>query len=110
MVGAVFDGVRVVLETVGILCDDEFGGADLQGALGQDDVTLIDLDLVDVVHAHAVGFKVDRLFAVSLFGMGGEGQGGEHECGAQAADEGRHHGFFLAYLLSITARACASRR
>ena len=57
------------MEAVDVLRDDELAGQDLHRSLRQDDVAFEDLHLVDVVHADAVGFKVERLVAVGLFGV-----------------------------------------
>ena len=97
------------LEAVGVLRDDQPVGPDLHGSLGQNDVALEDLLLLDVVNADAVGFEIDRFLAVGLFSVGWHGEGGEQGGGGEAEGFGRHGIYFLADLLSSEATACDSR-
>src|SRR5690606_24002578 len=52
------------LEAVGALGDHQLVAADLQRALGEDDVALENVGLVAVIDSDVIGFDIDRLFAV----------------------------------------------
>ena len=60
---------HAALESFRILLDRDAVGNDHQRALGQGDVAVENVDLAQIVIAHAVGLDIDRLVAIRLLGM-----------------------------------------
>ena len=79
------DGGRL-LEAIGVFRDDQPTGAQFHRALDEDRIALENLDLLDVVDAHAVRFQVDRLLAVSPLGLRRHRKGDDEAARADTAN------------------------